>query len=295
VAKPKAPLVSVLIPAHNAEKFLPRALESALGQTYSNLEVIVIDNASTDKTAQVIARFMKKDKRISTRRMENCDLSAVRNALFSLAKGKYLHFLDADDWLDKNYYEECVKVAEKTGADLCVTGFETTKWPSSISYNECRVVSDLADKVKTIGGLPLRSMVWRYLFRADFVKRAGLKFSGGSFMEDMRFTPVALAESDKMAVVPHVLYHYIDNPSSITANKNKKKFRADHKDAKRTLKRLDKKYKLSGLFMRNFVKEAFIRDYKLFCRLTWLRRRDYNTSRIWFLFRLIPLWRRSKK
>jgi len=294
----RAPLVSVLIPAWNVEAFISDALANVQNQSYSNLEIIVVDDGSTDSTAAIVAKAVKKDKRISLYRQSNCGVAAVRDTLFSLAKGKYFHFFDADDWLDKNYYEECVKIAEQTGADLCVTGFETTKWQSQgqagISYSEPYIVSDLEDKIKAIGGLQFRSMVWRYLFRADFVRRADLKFTEGRFMEDMRFTPVALAKSDKMAVVPHVLYHYVNNPLSITAKDNARKYHADHKDARKMVKALDKKYRLSGLLMRNFVKEATMRNYKLFGLLTWLRCRDYNTSRIWYLFGLIPVWRQSK-
>lgn len=274
---PKAlevPLVSVLIPAYNVEAFIARAIEGVLGQSYPNLEVVVVDDGSTDATTQMVVALAKEDKRIHIHRQENRGIAATRDVLLALAKGKYLHFFDPDDRLSPDYYKECVKVAEKTGADLCATGFETTKWQAGIHYDKPRVVEGLREKVEAIGGLPLRSMVWRYLFRADFVKRAGLSFGEGRGWEDLRFTPVALAKSGKLAIVPRVLYHYVDTPDSLSANK--KKFSADYKEARRVLKALDKEYGLDGLLLRNFVREEIkSRRPGLFARLlaAWRRRK----------------------
>lgn len=113
----KNPLVSVVIPSYNYADYVEEAVESVLSQTYDSIELIIINDGSTDNTADVIERFASRATIIN---QENKGIIATRNLGVSLAKGKYIIQLDADDYLDKKYIEKCVRVAEK-GADIVYT------------------------------------------------------------------------------------------------------------------------------------------------------------------------------
>jgi glycosyltransferase involved in cell wall biosynthesis len=113
----KNPLVSVVIPSYNYADYVEEAVESVLSQTYDSIELIIINDGSTDNTADIIERFAS---RATIMNQENKGIIATRNLGVSLAKGKYIIQLDADDYLDKKYIEKCVHIAEK-GADIVYT------------------------------------------------------------------------------------------------------------------------------------------------------------------------------
>ncbi len=117
------PLVSVVIPAYNAERFLPSTLESALAQTYPNFEVIVVDDGSVDETANIVEYFSRKDSRISLIKKENGGVSSARNLGIRKASGQYVAFLDADDIWSCNKIAEQIAALHDDGIETCVAAF----------------------------------------------------------------------------------------------------------------------------------------------------------------------------
>ena len=99
------PLVSVIIPAYNAEEYISQALSSVLSQTLSDIEVIVVDDGSTDRTASIVEELTHRDGRIRLIRQENQCAGVARNKGMEVAEGKYLYFLDADDWIELDSLE----------------------------------------------------------------------------------------------------------------------------------------------------------------------------------------------
>ena len=111
--------ISVIIPAYNAERFLGKSLDSILAQTYRELEVIVVNDASTDGTAAVIDYYASRDRRVrAVHKTANEGVSYARNDGLDLATGEYVMFLDSDDWLDVDICRLAVEEMEQTGADL---------------------------------------------------------------------------------------------------------------------------------------------------------------------------------
>src|SRR5690554_2562574 len=106
-------LVSILMPLYNAEKWLAQTIESVLAQTYSNWELIIVDDGSTDNSYEVAQCFAKKDSRIKVYKQKNKGACAARNKAFELSKGEYIQYLDADDLLSKNKIELQLKALEK--------------------------------------------------------------------------------------------------------------------------------------------------------------------------------------
>ena len=116
------PLVSVIIPTYNVEKFIKQCIDSILTQTYKNTEIICIDDGSTDNTISILEFLEKKDKRVKLIRQDHCGVSAARNKGLECAKGKYISFVDADDFMQWNSYEILIEVAEKYQLDLVIFG-----------------------------------------------------------------------------------------------------------------------------------------------------------------------------
>lgn len=120
--KKENPLISVIIPAYNVEPYIKQCVDSVLSQTYRNLEIICVDDGSTDNTVPILEFLAQKDERIKLIKQNHCGVSAARNRGLDIAKGKYISFVDSDDFLQWNSYEILVEVAEKYKLDLIIFG-----------------------------------------------------------------------------------------------------------------------------------------------------------------------------
>ena len=116
-------MISVIVPVYNVELYLEKCLDSILAQTYSDLEVLVIDDGSTDRCGEVCDRFAEQDHRIKEFHTENHGLSAARNLGLDQMQGKYVGFVDNDDWIEPDMYEMLFNIAEQTNADIVTCRF----------------------------------------------------------------------------------------------------------------------------------------------------------------------------
>ena len=112
------PNISIIVPVYNIEEYLPRCIESILNQTYNNLELILVDDGSKDKSGEICDAYAKKDNRVVVLHKENGGSSSARNAGIAIAKGEYLGFVDSDDYIEPDMYEKMVAVIEKTGCKI---------------------------------------------------------------------------------------------------------------------------------------------------------------------------------
>ena len=118
-----SPILSIILPVYNGEAFVGRAIKSVVMQEFTAWELIIIDDGSTDHTGQICTDFSLKDNRIQYYHQKNRGLSAARNAGFRRASGKFIAYLDADDYVELNYYSELISSAENSGADFVIAGF----------------------------------------------------------------------------------------------------------------------------------------------------------------------------
>ena len=116
------PLISVIVPVYNVEDYLAQCIGSIRRQTYANLEIILVDDGSTDGSGRLCDGFAQKDARVRAVHQQNSGVSAARNAGLDMAKGDYLYFLDGDDWALETMVEETVSIMEAGGYDLCAWG-----------------------------------------------------------------------------------------------------------------------------------------------------------------------------
>lgn len=131
------PLVSIIVPVYNAQSHLSRCLESICGQEYRNLELIVINDGSKDKSLPVCEEFRKKDSRILLVDKANSGVSDTRNLGLKLAGCKYVQFVDSDDYIAPDYTARLVEAAEKTGADLVISPYTMVIPAGRRSRNRC--------------------------------------------------------------------------------------------------------------------------------------------------------------
>ena len=121
---PKEPLISVIVPVYNVEKYLARCLDSIINQTYKNLQIIVVDDGSTDNSSKLCDEYAKKDKRIEVYHKENGGVSSARNIGIKNAKGEAVGFIDSDDYVEPQYIEALVKSMLDNDSDISLCGFK---------------------------------------------------------------------------------------------------------------------------------------------------------------------------
>ena len=115
--------ISVIVPIYNVEKYLDRCLKSIINQTYKNLEIILIDDGSPDNCGTICDEYAKKDNRIKVVHKDNGGLVKARNTGLDIATGEYISFIDPDDWIELNMYEEMIKIADETNTDIVRCGY----------------------------------------------------------------------------------------------------------------------------------------------------------------------------
>lgn len=221
----KNPKISVIIPAYNVEKYINDCLSSIVNQTLRDIEIIVIDDGSTDKTGEIISKFANSDDRILTVTQKNQGQAVARNNGIKLAKGEYIGFVDSDDYIDNDYFEKLYNAAKQYNCDMAVTSILKHKKNYS-QYNLLFKKSHIADsidrKIKLCEDRKHRFFyVWNKIFRTSLVKDNSIYFPEGRIFEDVTFSMEAIYCANKIVSVPDVKYHYNENANSTINSKNK--------------------------------------------------------------------------
>lgn len=221
-------LISIIIPVYNVESYLEKCLISVCHQTYVNLQIIIVDDGSTDKSGEICDRFSKKDSRIVVIHKTNGGLADARNVGLSIAAGDYIGFVDSDDWIELNMFEKLHSFAISYDLDIVAARFitENEKGGNEFFTKEFQLLSNL-DMLKLVvshGGENLVTVsVWDRLYKKDVIK--GLFFPKGKCYEDVSFTTEAFLNSFHCGLYDNGLYHYRIRNDGImgtgVANKNK--------------------------------------------------------------------------
>lgn len=209
-------LASIVIPAYNAEQYLPRCLESALSQTERDIEVICVDNASTDASPRIIAEAAEKDPRVHVLEEPRAGVSFARNTGIAAARGEYLFFLDADDFIEPDTVEKTVAKARETRAQAIVFSFDEyyDEGDTHVLRERCpeeklyQGAFSLADVEGISTELTTPNCV-RTAYRRDWLAERGIEFPVQiKTSEDLVFVNRVLFAADRLAILPDCLYHY---------------------------------------------------------------------------------------
>lgn len=214
------PLLSVVVPVYKVEKYLKKCVDSVLEQTYSNLEVILVDDGSPDNCGALCDEYAKKDSRVKVIHKENGGLSSARNAGLDVAKGDYLTFLDSDDWIDLQLYD---RVLQKAPFDVAIFGM-TTVYPQT-KNREIIVVPGAPAVLSWDKDLPIvQQLIKNSLFGYSCNKvynRAtvdALRFENIKLREDLLFNLSVYAKADRVALINCEGYFYCQRSESILHN-----------------------------------------------------------------------------
>ena len=208
--------VSVIIPCYNGEKNLKQCINSVRNQTLADLEIICVDDGSTDSTVDILKEFQQEDPRIVLLRQKNAGAGAARNLGLAHATGKYLSFLDADDFFEPDMLERSVAAAEQYEADYVVfrsdryypDGDRYEKTPWSVREKDLPPYMPFSYRQLTDNVfLTFVGWAWDKLFRHSFVLEQNLRFQEQRTTNDMLFVFSALVCAKRIAVVPEVLAH----------------------------------------------------------------------------------------
>lgn len=209
-----SPLVSLLSPCYNVEKFLPQCLDSIINQTYSNLQIVLIDDGSKDDTWRVMQDYAGKDNRIEIYHQENQGVAATRNHLLDKVKGDYVLFVDSDDWIEPDMVEFLVGKALTYNVEMVFCGNVINDTPPASEYNEelwsqDKVVKEFLRHVSINGSL------WNKLTKVSLFHN--VKFHCGiSYGEDALFCWELLQNAKSILVTNKQLYHYRMNENSLS-------------------------------------------------------------------------------
>ncbi|MBR6952426.1 MAG: glycosyltransferase [Campylobacter sp.] len=225
------PLISVIIPVYNVENFLHDCLNSVISQTYTNLEIILVDDGSTDKSGEICDEFAQKDNRIKVLHQKNSGQAVARNNALGIMQGEYLSFVDSDDIIDENYIQILFDLTKKYDTKISMANYkEFSKNEQIQSYKAENLQNNdeklLEPKDIFIGSCVEKcyylTAVWRCLFHRDIFKN--LRFPAGEIHEDVAIWFEIFNNAKKIISIKKNIYFWRDNLASTVRKKIDDKF-----------------------------------------------------------------------
>ena len=266
------PLITIVVPVYNTEDYLDKCIDSIIEQTYTNLEIIFVNDGSTDNSEEIIRHYADIDERIVLINQENAGVSLARNNAIKRANGKYIIFWDSDDWFHKDAISAMVAKAEKTQADVCLcnaqalsdkTGkhkpaeFIRKDYPDKdpFSWEDC------PDKIFLSSTVP-----WNKLVRLDFLRNENISFPELTAYTDFFYSALLVRLAKRVTVVRRrLIYYRLEREGSIT-------FNADNKGERRLkshmqcYQELQRRQLLNDQRLRNCFFEKIALDCRFFIR-----------------------------
>lgn len=213
-------LVSVIVPVYNVELFVERCIRSILEQKYKKIELIVVDDGTTDNSIRICEELAKQDTRICIIHKVNGGLSSARNCGLEKAKGKYVVFVDSDDFIQEEYISLMHEIAVESGANLVICGYEKGR-----KGNFTNLELDRAYKVYSSEEMlyswhsmlcPKETVSWNKLYLREQLIKMEFKYPEGVYYEDVRTSHLIVDKAGKIAVTNSKLYYYYQRADSIS-------------------------------------------------------------------------------
>ena len=217
----KNQLVSIIVPMYNAEKYMSECLDSLINQDYENLEIVLVDDGSTDKTLKICNEYAKKDKRVKVIHQKNSGVSEARNNGINKSTGEYITFVDSDDFIAKDFISYYVELINKTNADIALS-----RMPVKYRTGESKQVLNNEEKIEVITGkecalemLYYKIFIasWNKLFKRKLLVDNNILFNKNiHFGEGFNYSVDAFLKANKVCITSLNKYYYrVDNESSV--------------------------------------------------------------------------------
>ena len=228
----KKPVVSVIIPTFNSQQFVKRCLDSIINQSLKEIEILVIDDMSTDSTVEILNEYAEKFNFINVYKTgKKLMAGGARNVGIDNAKGKYISFVDNDDWVDTNYYHYMVQAIDKENVDIAVSGVKR-EWSNSknsayrYKYNEQNIIDGnyaliLLSRVID-QDISISAIVTNKLYKSSFINEYGFRFLENNFNEDDVFTFNAFLNCNRVCITDKTHYHLFQRKNSASRGFSKK-------------------------------------------------------------------------
>ena len=267
--------ISIIIPIFNAEKFLNKSISSVINQTYNNIEIILVNDGSTDNSKRICEKFLKEDKRIKLINCKNNGVSFARNLGLQKSTGEYIFFLDSDDWIDKKTIEIMIKNVNENNADIVKVNHFNTYSKSREKINKFDLV--LKEKFKNKDLVVIEPKVREYLYAntyllntvwGELIKKSLTKdilFDNCvTYGEDLLFNFKLLKKSRKMIYLKDAYYHYYINKNGINQNYDFNTLCKKIQNLNYVYSEIIKKYKEKEDISYKYIKEVIENLKKIF-------------------------------
>lgn len=216
-------LISVIVAAYNIENYLPKCMDSLLGQTYENLEIILVDDGSVDKTSEICDLYAAGSSKVKVIHKKNGGLSSARNAGLAVANGDFIGFVDGDDFIEPDMYRDMITACLEYNAEIAICAYREVGGNSVMNVPTGHVIE--LDRQKAlewyIGGhqqYHIYNSVWSKLFARKIL--SGITFEEGRKSEDIMYTTMALVKASKCVFLDTPYYNYVlDREGSIMNSK----------------------------------------------------------------------------
>lgn len=213
--KKEMPKVSVIIPIYNVENYIEKCLDSVVNQTIEEIEIILVNDGSTDSSKEKISQYLEKYKhKIKYLEKENGGLSSARNFGIPQATGEYIAFLDSDDYIDCTAYEEMYNVAKKENADMVECDF-LWEYPNKKKEDIGEIYQNKKEMIEKA-----RVVAWNKLIKREIIQREKIEFPLGLRYEDVDFFYQLVPYLNKVAFVKKCFIHYVQREDSIVNSQN---------------------------------------------------------------------------
>lgn len=219
--------ISVIVPIYNVEKYLKKCLQSLQNQNFESYEVILVDDGSTDNSRKIAEKYVEVHRDTFTVvAQENKGLSEARNTGMQYAKGRYICFVDSDDYVEESYLQEMYLCAEKTGSELVFCAFRSVDekgnlikdvFEQGFRAGNTYKIDDRKDLLLT------QNAAWNKLYKKEIIDKNDLKFTPGAWYEDLRFVKKYMLFASKFAYCDLVLYNYLIRQGSIMNSMSSKR------------------------------------------------------------------------
>ncbi len=228
--------VSVIIPVYNNEKFIETCIGSVQAQSFGDLEILVIDDGSTDRSGRILERIAAADSRIRLIRQENAGTAAARNTGLALARGRYLTFVDGDDYISRDYIERLLFCAEETKAEMVICGITYVDEQGKLLRT---LIPGEYERFRKEEWTFRISAVCSHFYSRKLWERYDVRFHPGERGEDMPISLFFSAVCAKISTLPMAGYYYVQHASSATHNfRGLNSYRLPYQALEKTIKKI---------------------------------------------------------
>ena len=286
------PKVSIIVPIYNVEQYLPRCIESLVNQTLQDIEIILVNDGSTDNSGKIAKEYCEKYKeKIIYLEKKNGGLSDARNYGMPYATGEYIAFLDSDDYIEKNAYEEMYNKAQEENADYVECDF-IWEYPNKIREDKRIEYKDKHEMLSFV-----RVVAWNKLIKRSLLEENNIKFPKGLRYEDVEFTYTLIPHLEKTADVNKCFVHYTQRQNSIANVQNERTA-----EIFTVLQHVIDYYKAHGLYDEykdeleyNYARYLLCSSLKRMCKIQDKSKRKELIKKTWIeLNRKYPEWKKNK-